>query len=80
MKKLAAMLLSLVMCFSLLAIPAQAISTMDPDDPDVIVLDEDSTESGKDPTGLGKEGPDEPENPDPLKALPAPRDDFPGHA
>ena len=36
MKKLTAMLLSLVMCCSLLAIPAQAALTLDPDGPGIV--------------------------------------------
>ena len=50
MKKLTAMLLSLMMCFSLLAIPAQAALIPLPDGPVIV-------DAGK---GLGKEDPDEP--------------------
>ena len=70
MKKLTAMLLSLVMCFSLLAIPAQAAFTPDPDPDSAGIIDV------GDPVEPGDDGSDEPENPD--KTLPAPRDDAPG--
>lgn len=71
MKKLTAMLLSLVMCFSLLAIPAQAAFTPDPDLDGTGIID-----VGGNPVEPGDDGSDESENPD--KTLPAPRDDVPG--
>ena len=57
MKKLAALLLSLVMCFSLLAIPAQAASIPDPDGSQAIDL-------SKGPGLPGGEDPDDPDDPD----------------
>ena len=74
MKKLAAMLLSLVMCFSLLAIPAQAASIPDPDVPNIADTDGDSTKSGDD----DPDKPKKPEKPDPQKTLPGPVEDLPG--
>ena len=71
MKKLTAMLLSLVMCFSLMAIPAQAACTPDPDIPSIGDL-------GENPTEPGDDDPDEPKNPAPNRTLPDPRDDTPG--
>ena len=54
MKKLTAMLLSLMMCFSLLAIPAQAAFVPAPDGPGIVI--------GREPVDLGDgdEDPDEP--------------------
>ena len=68
MKKLTAMLLSLVMCFSLMAIPAQAACTPDPDIPSIGDL-------GENPTEPGDDDPDDPD--DPLRTLPYPREDMP---
>ena len=70
MKKLTAMLLSLVMCFSLLAIPAQA--AVDPDNGDTGVIDVGG--GFTDPDG---NDPDEPEDPAPDRTLPYPRDSIP---
>lgn len=72
MKKLTATLLSLVMCFSLMAIPAHAISLPDPGAPGTIGV-------GKTPIDLDDDGTDKPENPiQPHWAdLPDPRDDIP---
>lgn len=53
MKKLTAMLLSLMMCFSLLAIPAHTILPPDSDGPGVI-------DAGGDLIDPGDEDPDEP--------------------
>lgn len=70
MKKLTAMLLSLMMCLSLMAIPAQAAFTLDPDGPIIIG-------GPKDPADPGDDDPDKSGNPvDPMK-LPEPRDDMP---
>lgn len=74
MKKLTAMLLSLVMCFSLIAIPAHAASLPDPDSPGIISV-------GKTPIDPGKGDLDEPEppaQPNGEKDLPLPRDEIPG--
>lgn len=71
MKKLTAMLLSLVMCFSLLAIPAQAAFTPDPDPDSAGIIDV------GDPVEPGDDGSDEPENSIQAK-LPEERDDIPG--
>ena len=68
MKKLTAMLLSLVMCFSLMAIPAQAACTPDPDIPSIGDL-------GENPTEPGDDDPDDPD--DPLRTLPYPRETMP---
>ena len=77
MKKLTAMLLSLVMCFSLMAIPAQAACTPDPDIPSIGDLGENPTEPGDD----DPDEPDDPEEPDdpddPLRTLPYPRENMP---
>lgn len=54
MKKLTAMLLSLVMCFSLMAIPAQAAFVPDPDGPGIIDVG-----GPKDLVDPGDEDPDE---------------------
>lgn len=70
MKKLTAMLLSLVMCFSLLAIPAQAAFIPDPDGPGVIDV-------GGNPIKPGDDDPDEPGNSVQL-GLPDPVEDLPG--
>lgn len=72
MKKLTAMLLSLVMCFSLLAIPAQAITAPDPDGADIVDVGGSTTEPGD-----GE--PDEPKDPAPApdRTLPYPLDDIP---
>lgn len=56
MKKLTAMLLSLVMCLSLMTIPAQAGSTPIPDDP---IIDGGPVVPG-DPSDPGDKDPDEP--------------------
>lgn len=71
MKKLTAMLLSLVMCFSLMAIPAQAGFIPAPDGPGVIDV-------GGNPVKPGDDDPDEPGNPDQPMDLPEPRDELPG--
>ena len=73
MKKLTAMLLSLIMCFSLMAMPAHAVSLLDPDGPGIIDV-------GKTPIDPGKGDPDEPEIPvqPNWTELPHPRDDIPG--
>ena len=68
MKKLTAMLLSLVMCFSLMAIPAQAACTLDPDIPSIGDL-------GENPTEPGDDDPDDSD--DPLRTLPYPRETMP---
>ena len=57
MKKLTAMLLSLVMCFSLMAIPAQAAFVPDPDSPGII-----NVGGLKGLVDLGDEDPDKPGN------------------
>ena len=72
MKKLTAMLLSLVMCFSLLAIPAQAACS--PDEPDERVV----VDVGENPVKPGDDDPDDPKNPTPQKTLPKPVEDLPG--
>ncbi len=70
MKKLTAMLLSLMMCFSLLAIPAQAVFSPDPDDPGIIDVD-------GNPTNPGNDDPGEPGNSVQSEELPEPRDEMP---
>ena len=70
MKKLTAMLLSLVMCFSLMAIPAQAIDASDLNGSEVIDVGGNFTEPGD-------KDPDEPKNPAPDRTLPYPVDDVP---
>lgn len=71
MKKLTAMLLSLMMCFSLLAIPAHTIIPPDPDGPGIIDV-------GGGLIDPGDEDPDEPgisvqssKLPDPMEVPPA---------
>lgn len=71
MKKLTAMLLSLVMCFSLLAIPAQACPPDEPDERGVV-------DTGGNPTKPGDDDPDDPKNPGQQKTLPGPVEDLPG--
>lgn len=54
MKKLTAMLLSLVMCFSLLAISPRAVFNPDPNGPGTIDVDENPAEPGdQDPDDPG---------------------------
>lgn len=73
MKKLTAMFLSLLMCFSLLAVTAQAACP--PDDPDVPVI----IGIGKTPVtpGDGDEDPDEPGISTQGSHLPGPKDETP---
>jgi len=56
MKKLTAMLLSLMMCLSLMTIPSQAVSVPDPDCPGIIDM-------GGTPTNLGDDDSDSPVHP-----------------
>lgn len=70
MKKLTAMLLSLMMCLSLLAIPAQATFIPDPDGPGIIDV-------GGNPIKPGDDDPDEPGNPAQPLDWPFPRDEVP---
>lgn len=72
MKKLTAMLLSLMMCLSLMAIPAQAAFIPDPDGPVIIDVG-----GKKDPTDPGDDDPDKPGNPVDPMTLPEPRDNTP---
>lgn len=73
MKKLTAMFLSLLMCFSLLAVTAQAAFIPDPDGPGIIDV-------GEIPVKPGDDDPDEPGNPAQPMTLPDPVDDMPrGH-
>ena len=71
MKKLTAMLLSLMMCFSLMAIPAQAALTLDPDGPGII-----DAGGKKGHLGLGGDDSDEPGY-EIQGDWPYPRDDLP---
>lgn len=71
MKKLTAMLLSLIMCFSLMAIPAHAAFLPDPDGPGIIGV-------GKTPIDPGEGDSDKPEIPA-QPNWPNPRDDIPGY-
>ena len=68
MKKLTAMLLSLMMCFSLMAIPAQAALISVPEGPGIIGL--------KDPADPGDDL-DKPGNPVQPLGLPDPLDNVP---
>lgn len=72
MKKLTAMLLSLMMCFSLLAIPAQAAFVPAPDGPGIVI--------GREPVDLG-DGDEDPDEPGITVQsgdyLPDPKDDIP---
>ena len=73
MKKLTAMLLSLMMCVSLMAIPAHAALLPDPDGPGII-------EVGKTPIDPDDGDPDEPKvptQPNKPQYLPDPRDEMP---
>lgn len=70
MKKLTAMFLSLLMCFSLLAVTAQAAFLPDPDGPGIIDV-------GGIPVKPGDDDPDEPGDPVQPMGLPDPMDDFP---
>lgn len=70
MKKLTAMLLSLMMCLSLMAIPAQAAFIPDPDAPGIIDI-------GGVPTKPGDDDPDEPGNPAQPLGLPDPVGEVP---
>ena len=72
MKKLTAMLLSLMMCLSLMAIPAQAAFTLDPDGPGIIDVG-----GKKDPTDPGDDGLDKPGNTVDPMGWPEPRDNTP---
>lgn len=75
MKKLNALLLSLVMCLSLAAVPAQAAFIPDdpkPDGPIIIDITGDPTDP-KDPDN----DPDDPENPVQPMRLPGERDEVP---
>lgn len=67
MKKLTAMFLSLMMCFSLMAIPAQAGFIPDPDGPGIIDVG-----GKKDPADPGDDGADAPQ-----WGLPVPVGDIP---
>lgn len=69
------MLLSLVMCFSLLSIPAQAAFTPDPSGSDIIYVG--GPKNPKDPVAPDDEDPDEPDNPIQPLDLPAPLDNMP---
>lgn len=80
MKKLTAMLLSLVMCLSLLVIPAQAASEPDPPGPGVSDTDRPTgpSDSGnKDPEDPGDKDPENPGGMEPDKHLPGDRDEVP---
>ena len=72
MKKLTAMLLSLVMCFSLMAIPAQAGFIPVPDGSGIVDVG-----GQKDPAGPGDDDSDAPVNPVQPMKLPEPVDDMP---
>lgn len=72
MKKLTAMLLSLVMCFSLLAIPARAAFDPTPAGPAVIDVN-----GPKDPADPGDKDPEEPGDPVQPMGLPGPREEVP---
>jgi len=69
MKKLTAMLLSLMMCFSLMAIPTQATPVPDPDSPGIIDID-----IGDTPLTPGDDVPDAPAQapklPEPVGEMP----------
>lgn len=74
MKKLTAMLLSLVMCFSLLAIPAQAAFIPDPDGPGVVDVGGKLTKPGDDEPGNSVQSASPPDGlPDPVEDLPGAR-------
>lgn len=70
MKKLTAMLLSLLMCLSLMAIPAQARFTPDPDGPGIIDI-------GGAPMDPGDDDPDEPGISPQSTKFPEPVDEMP---
>ena len=72
MKKLTAMLLSLMMCFSLMAIPVQAALIPIPDGPGVI-----NVGGLKDPVDPGDDDRDAPVNPVQPMKFPEPVEDMP---
>lgn len=69
------MLLSLVMCFSLLSIPTQAAFTPGPNESDIIYVG--GPKNPKEPVAPGDEDPDEPNNLIQPLSLPAPLDNMP---
>lgn len=73
MKKLTAMLLSLMMCLSLLAIPAQAAFVPDPDGPGIIDVGGSPIKPGDDDPGNSIQSVSPTDD-----GLPGPRDDIPG--